>query len=294
VNNLSEWSIEFPAGARDIRVEKVALSGATHTKGALLDADRDDPAQGRDVQLPRHGVFTGAGGATDGAPGQTYNEFLAFQVLFVAEECVVPLRDTRETREDPAASTPVLNGGTLPSLVTGQAVWQQTDGTWVPLTVSSPAPDQVRYETDGLQVTLTGGAGSDASRGLVANPAGEVECEICAVLATGGVIEVWMFSEPRLVAAHRVTDGECQTFTIPVGAPLDGGGPVAAGAHTLQLALPTASGMQAVNVGVTVGGPVPASVPAGEGPTVPMGLLALTLLAAAGAVVAVRRQVEAG
>jgi len=43
-----------------------------------------------------------------------------------------------------------------------------------------------------------------------------------------------------------------------------------------------------------VGGPVPGSVPAGEGPTVPVGLLALALLAAAGAVVAARRQVVTG
>jgi hypothetical protein len=300
-NSLSEWSIEFPAGARDIRVEKVALSGATHARNTLEPADRDDPAQGRDVQLPRHGVFTGSygtvtgdGGANDGAPGQTYQEFVAFQVLFVAEECVVPLRDTRDTREDSTASTPVLNDGTLPSLAMGQSVWQQTDGTWVPLTVSSPAPDQVRYEADGVRVTLTGAPGTDASRGLIANAAGEVECEICATLPAGGVIEVWMFSEPRLVAAHLIDGEDCQTFMIPLGAPLDAAGSVVSGAHTLQLALPTASGMQAVNVGVTVGGPVPASVPAGEGPTVPVGLLAFGLLAAAGAVVAVRRQVVTG
>jgi hypothetical protein len=64
--------------------------------------------------------------------------------------------------------------------------------------------------------------------------------------------------------------------------------------RTLQLALPTASGMQAVNVGVTVGGLVPSRVPAGDGPSVPVGLLALGLLAAAGAVVAARRQVVTG
>jgi len=52
--------------------------------------------------------------------------------------------------------------------------------------------------------------------------------------------------------------------------------------------------MQAVNVGVTVGGPVPASVPAGEGPAVPVGLLALGLLAAAGAGLAARRQAVTG
>jgi hypothetical protein len=188
----------------------------------------------------------------------------------------------------------VLAAGLNPQLPIGVAVWQQTDGSTSDLAASSPAPNQVRYEVDGLQVTLTGAPGTNVTNGLVANAAGEVECEICATLVPGGVIEAWMFSEPRLVAAWRIEDLPCQRFTIPVGTPLDGGGPVSAGAHTLQLALPTASGMQAVNVGVTVGGPVPGSVPAGEGavPT-PAWLFALALLASAGAVVAVRRQVVA-
>jgi len=160
--------------------------------------------------------------------------------------------------------------------------------------VSSPAPNQVRYAADGVEVTFTGGAGSDVSRGLVADPNGEVVCEVCVALAAGQVIEVWMFSEPRLVAAHLTEDLPCQRFAVPVVAPLDGGGPVSAGAHTLQLALPTSQGMQAINVGVTVGGPVPGSVPAGEGPAVPGWLFAFGLLAAAGAVVAARREVVAG
>jgi hypothetical protein len=181
--------------------------------------------------------------------------------------------------------------GTTPLAPTGTAVWQQADGTTVPLVVSSPAPGQVRYEADGVRLTLTGSPATNASRGLVADAAGEVVCEVCVTLAGGGVIEVWMFSDPRLVAAHAIADLPCQRFTIPVVEPLDGGGTVTAGAHTLQLALPTASGMQAVNVGVTVGGPVPGRVPAGEGPTVPAGLVALGLLAAAGAVVAARRPV---
>ena len=42
---------------------------------------------------------------------------------------------------------------------------------------------------------------------------------------------------------------------------------------------------------MTVGGPVPTGVPSGEGPAVPAGLLVFGLLAVAGAVVAVRRQV---
>jgi len=182
---------------------------------------------------------------------------------------------------EPAGPTFFAPGGVLPLVSPGLGEWVQSDGSSVPLAVSSPGPNQVRYEADGVRLTFTGGAGSDASRGLVANPAGEVVCEVCVELAAGGVIEAWMFSEPRLVAAWRIEDLPCQTFAIPVVAPLDGVGPVSAGAHTLQLALPTASGMQAVNVGVTVGGLVPASVPAGEGPAVPAGLLLVGLAAAA-------------
>ena len=85
------------------------------------------------------------------------------------------------------------------------------------------------------------------------------------------------------------------TFTIPLGAPLDGGGPVSAGAHTLQLALLTVSGMQAVNVGVTVGGPVPASVPAGEGPVpMPLALLFAALMSVGGAVLVGHRALAVG
>jgi hypothetical protein len=193
-----------------------------------------------------------------------------------------------------SSAGPVLSAGSVPTLAAGSAVWQQADRTAVPLAASAPSANELLYTADGVSVRLAGGAGTSASGGLIADANGEVACEVCLDLATGNVIEVWMFSTPRLVAAHRIDAEPCQQFTIPVVSPLDGGGPVSAGAHTLQLALPTASGMQAVNVGVTVGGPVPASVPAGEGPTVPLGLLAVGLLAAAGAVVAVRRQVVAG
>jgi hypothetical protein len=180
-----------------------------------------------------------------------------------------------------------------PQLSAGDGVWQREDGTVVPLTVSSPGTRQVRYVTDGITVTLTGAAGTSSRNGLVADANGDVVCEVCAAVPPGAVIEVWLFSEPRLVAAH-LTDGlPCQRFSIPVVTPLDGGGPVSAGAHTLQLALPTASGMQAVNVGVTVGGRVPTRVPAGEG-SVPSGAVLFVLLAAAGALVAGRRLVTAG
>jgi hypothetical protein len=172
--------------------------------------------------------------------------------------------------------------GGAPLVSAGQGEWQQSDGSVTPLTLTALSGGRIRYSADGLQVTFTGGAGSSASRGLVAAADGTITCEVCTALAAGQVIEAWMFSSPRLVAAHAIDGLPCQTFVVPVGSPLDGGGPVTAGAHTLQLALPTASGMQAVNVGVTVGGPVPASVPAGEGPATPLGLL----IAGAGLLVA--------
>jgi hypothetical protein len=186
------------------------------------------------------------------------------------------------------------SAGGAPQLPAGRGEWQREDGSSTPLTLTLLPGNQVRYSTDGLQVTLTGATGSSATLGLVADQNGEIECEVCAVLAAGGVIEAWMFSTPRLVAAWRIDDLPCQRFTIPVGAPLDGGGPVTSGAHTLQLTLPTASGMQAVNVGVTVGGPVPGRVPAGDGPAVPAGLLALGVLVAAAGLLATRRQVTLG
>jgi hypothetical protein len=194
-----------------------------------------------------------------------------------------------------ASATPVLTGGTAPTVPAGQGVWQRSNGSSIPLAPSSPAARQLRYTAPGLTVTLTGGPGTSARNGLVASSNGTIDCEVCTELATGQVIEAWMFSSPRLVAAHRVDDLPCQTFAIPVVAPLDGGGPVSAGAHTLQLALPTASGMQAVNVGVTVGGPVPASVPAGEGSVpMPVALLLAVLMSVGGAVLVGRRALAVG
>jgi len=217
--------------------------------------------------------------------------FLLWQVTSAPTGCTDPEGDD-ETEDGGGGSvaggsssvTPVLVDGATPTVPVGNGVWQQADGSTTPLTSVVSGVNQLRYSADGVTVTLTGGAGTSASNGLVVSPTGEIICEVCTALAEGQVIEAWMFSSPRLVAAHAIDGLPCQTFVVPVGSPLDGGGPVTAGAHTLQLALPTASGMQAVNVGVTVGGPVPASVPAGEGPVLPSAwLLAATGLVVLGA-----------
>jgi len=177
-------------------------------------------------------------------------------------------------------SSPVLRDGTLPTVAPGAAELRRPDGTVDALTPSSPAPGQVRYAADGVSVTLSGGAGTSVTDGLVVGADGEVTCEVCADLASGAVVETWLFSDPRMVAAHRADGTLCQRFTIPLAGPLDGGGPVVPGAHTLQLALPTASGMQAIDVGITVGGPVPGSVPAGAEPSDPLGTIPFWVLVA--------------
>jgi hypothetical protein len=210
---------------------------------------------------------------------------------------------TTTTTTDSGGSGPILTSeGSIPTLQPGAGSMQSTDGTTVPLRITNPSSRVVRYESEGLRVTLTGARGTDATRGLVATPEGTIECEVCAFLAAGGVIEAWLFSDPRLAAAWRVGDTDaflaglpCQRFTIPVGAPLDGRGPVPAGLHTLQLQLPTADGVQAVNIGVTIGSLTPRTVPAGEGSedtgTRTAALSVLTSLLILGAMLGRRRTV---
>jgi len=181
----------------------------------------------------------------------------AFRILYATS--------TGDT-DDPLGSGPAAPGGTLPSVGTGEGEWVKADGTTVPLTASSPGPRQVRYSAPGVTITLTGTAATSVANGLVTDRDGEILCEVCMQLAAGGVIESWMLSTPRLVAAHRIDALPCQTFAIPNGAPLDGAGPVASGTHVLQLLMP-ASGTQTVNIGVTVSGPVPTQVPAGDAVT---------------------------
>ena len=193
-------------------------------------------------------------------------------------------------------SAPVLTGGVLPAQPAGSASWRRADGTSTPLKQEPNGRLALRYASGETSVLFGAAPGTSVEAGVVADANGQLLCEVCADLPVGSVIEVWLFSEPRLIAAHRVTDDDCQTFTIPLATPLDGGGTVATGTHTLQVALPTAAGMEALDVGITVGGPVPTTVPAGEGPAPmprPLGLmlaavLTLGLAATARRAVAVR------
>lgn len=156
----------------------------------------------------------------------------------------------------------------------------------------------IEDESTGLSVTVTTSAGVSETAGVVVPESGEVVCEICARLAAGSVVEAWIYSEPRLTAAVRVEvdaeEGTCPFLRIPTGTPLDGGGAIEAGAHTLQLRMYTDNGLEVLAFPITVGAPVPTGVPSGEGPAVPGGLLAgVAGLAAVAGLAGLRRRTAA-
>jgi hypothetical protein len=190
--------------------------------------------------------------------------------------------------------------GTNALLVRGGEVLPMTT---IPSASAGPLGGLVIEDGDGtLRVTVAGDRGVDPGSGIVVAQEGEIVCEICALLAAGSVVEAWIYSTPRLAAAVRVQadtdDGVCPLLRIPVGAPLDGGGGIASGAHTLQLRMETANGIEVLAVPISVGGPaaattagtpVPSRVNTGGGPMplvpLPLGItlalaaILLTLLA---------------
>jgi len=148
--------------------------------------------------------------------------------------------------------------------------------------------------SDGLEVRVGSAVGSRSDAGVVVPSGGMLGASVTGALAPGSVVEVWINSQPRLVAAARVPeDGDTVTVAIPTGAPLDGGEAIEDGAHTLELRMYTEDGFEIVATGITVARVMPTGVPAGEGPAPferPL-LLAAGLLAA---VVVGRRMVVAG
>jgi alpha-tubulin suppressor-like RCC1 family protein len=179
-----------------------------------------------------------------------------------------PVSDTQG--DGPAGGGTVLTG---PAVGTGQGASERRDGTRTELVASDAGPDTVRYASEGLAIEVVAANGTTARAGLFTAPDGALVVEVCADLLLDGVIEVRSFSEPRLLAAHRVVEGDCQSFTIPLATPLDGGALLSTGVHTLQFALPTPDGIMLVNIGFTIAGTgqgaatlLPNSIPAGEGP----------------------------
>jgi hypothetical protein len=106
--------------------------------------------------------------------------------------------------------------------------------------------------------------------------------ERCAPLLPGSTVEAWLSTDPRLAAAVRVPSdhaaGDCVVLAVPVGAPLDGQGPIGAGAHTLQVRMDTVDGPEVLATGVTIGAAVPQRIPAGEGSRAPQLLVLLAMV----------------
>jgi hypothetical protein len=166
----------------------------------------------------------------------------------------------------------------------------------------------VAMMAEGLRVAVASNAGAGLTSGVVLSPDGTLEVAIESRLVPGSVVEVWGFSTPRLLGSARVPDGFRQgdtlTFLVRADAPLDGGGRIDDGAHTLQLRMHATSGFEVLATGITVGsqattsastdgqaptsispgGPVPTSVPAGGGPRPLAHLLVFVLLVQAAAV----------
>ena len=121
--------------------------------------------------------------------------------------------------------------------------------------------------SEGMEVRVASPLGAREDAGVVVPSSGAFETSVTGALVPDSVIEVWINSEPRLVAAARVpTGGGPVTIGIPTGAPLDGGDPIADGAHTLQLRMSTVDGYEVIATGITIGRVMPTGVPAGEGP----------------------------
>lgn len=295
---FNQWtSVAFGAGSW-VAVSRGGSSLRVMTSGAsVTSTDPDDDDDDDDDDLDG----AGGGGGGDGSTGSTDSS----------------ANGSGSTGSDDDATGPAPTwiagaDGRAPSLPQGAALARLPDGTEVPLTLVWDGDARVRLVADGtggatggadgsvagapaadtpgsIEVILSGAVRRDASGAVVVDPDGEVSVELRGPVAAG-TLDVWMFSTPRHLATVTVNGVAVQTFVLPLGAPADGAGPVAAGAHTLQLVVPTGHGMQAVDVSLTVGpvagtgavsgpvsdavsgevsdavsGPVPTGVPAGEG-----------------------------
>jgi hypothetical protein len=139
------------------------------------------------------------------------------------------------------------------------------------------APCVAEVVTDGLGSPL-----SLSCEGPIATGA-QVTCAVSG--GDPGIDILWRAAYNPVFATAGVTLDAAGTGTFSFTVP--------AAALGQELTVELVDWLAPASLGVA-GGPVPASVPAGEGPIAPAWLLAFGLLAAAGAVVAVRRQVVAG
>ena len=101
-----------------------------------------------------------------------------------------------------------------------------------------------------MRVAVASTLGASADAGVRAPSGGPVDVSVAGPLTPGAVIEAWVRSEPRLVAAAAVPEdyeeGDAVTFTVPLATPLDGGEAVEDGDHTLELRMYTEDGFEVV------------------------------------------------
>jgi hypothetical protein len=229
-------------------------------------------------------------------------------VLGISASALASSGGTSAPSPDPTASavaTAVAQSAAAGVEGTSSAVMVR-DGQIVPVTstLSSDAGPRggVVLETEGLKVTVASPVGARAGSGVVVPSGGEMECALCGAFAPGSVVEAWINSDPRLTAAVLIPedaeDGDCHLLAIPTGAPLDGGGAIEEGAHTLQLRMYTDSGFAVLSTGITVGSVSPSRIPAGEGAAPLSGPLGAGLILLVGAgglgLVAARREAVRG
>ena len=200
-------------------------------------------------------------------------------------------------REPVAATTePVLGpDGAAPALTpgTGQVLRPGPDGPVVSTPTITTEDGQLVITDGDLTLRLSSTLPLSATGSVIAANDGTLTCEICGGVP-GTTVEAWLFSSPRLVGAGVVDDEGCAELRISLAEPLDGGAAIAPGDHTLQVVIPaadTGTTPTAVNVGMTVTGPVPTSVPSGEGPAAPTGLLLIAAGIALTGATLLRREV---
>jgi hypothetical protein len=159
------------------------------------------------------------------------------------------------------------------------------DGAWV--AVSSDGSGG-RVMTSGATAATSVGQAAPTPPSLSCTPTPvTVDAPVTCSVAGGnpGIDILWRAAHSQPFAARGVALDDAGTgeftFVVP------------AAARGQEVTVELVEWLAPLSLGV-VGGPVPTSVPSGEGPAVPGWLAVFGMLAAAGSVVAVRRQVVAG
>lgn len=98
-NSEAKWYVEFPMGATNIKVKKAVLTGG------LKSGPTDVPADGIDGLYPKYGYSSGTG------PGESYKEWITFQINFVPDTDGDGLVDCIDLDSDNDGCPDALEGG---------------------------------------------------------------------------------------------------------------------------------------------------------------------------------------